>query len=989
MKKFKVFLLTGMAFIFSFCSLKMPNESDFPTWNVDLNVPLLNRIITVDDLMQDSLITKLPYGMAGDSIFAFEEEINIDEVRVGNKLNIDDITQSIQQGVDDVTIAESQEEHSSTFDEIGVDPVTSTINNTIGDIYLDDTEIETTDPIKFSDIITLSVPEGNSATVAQSTAFTQIDRPITFEDFDQANFKDGILEVTIQNDLVIELGAPVYVSLLDASLNPIIGTDNDTAKAVWTQGLVSGNSSVKTINLDNKNLPGTIIVRVSGVVCGSAAATVTNNDATRNSSFVVAVQAKNLTVSSALAVVPEQTIDTTSTIVLAADEPNKVQTAVIKEGHLLVNVNNHLPVSANLELTVISLKTVAGGNQQTFVKTIPLAANQITDQEFSLTDHILEMDLTSPGVAQVVDYSYIIRTVPTDPNKVTIASSDQVEVDIDMYGAIPDSEITFKEILGIVEPQNITDDGEINTSSDAEISTAQIASGEMILSIENRINQSSGGIPHLVLNFPELQTSSGTPLSIETDIPAGQTAINYDLNACSIQPLSEQVETDSVRQYITYNSLVTTPSGELAEYNLMDSINVDINISEMTFSSVTGYFEQDAIVTKDTITLEENTKISTARIANGNLVMTFVNNMGVIADVKLTINEIKHRTINSPLVHIVPLPSGSQPIIETIPLDDYNIVLPFTDLNTNQEIHYTSRVSIPSDQEMTITFDRKIDVDVQLTEMEFTNVSGYIDTVEVDIGTSEHEINAFPEEFSGVNLQTVEMVIDFNTNIGVPVELNLFIKSYNEKGDTVRREIHQVITDNPNIIIPDAEELINIKPSNIVTSGYALVGGTGQVDTMQYVRGIMTISVPLEMEVTDEAKMEFEPELVKDDIPEIIEGATLYADIENDLEIGGNLILLTAKDTLLFEEGSIDLPDTIAMIRIFPDSSFLEVVELGEEQTALFDDSIYVKTQFKLTGRTDNTGNPITSRFMKGDEMKILLYGTIKGLIDIADREEE
>jgi len=205
----------------------------------------------------------------------------------------------------------------------------------------------------------------------------------------------------------------------------------------------------------------------------------------------------------------------------------------------------------------------------------------------------------------------------------------------------------------------------------------------------------------------------------------------------------------------------------------------------------------------------------------------------------------------------------------------------------------------------------------------------------------------------------------------------------------VRREIHQVITDNPNIIIPDAEELINIKPSNIVTSGYALVGGTGQVDTMQYVRGIMTISVPLEMEVTDEAKMEFEPELVKDDIPEIIEGATLYADIENDLEIGGNLILLTAKDTLLFEEGSIDLPDTIAMIRIFPDSSFLEVVELGEEQTALFDDSIYVKTQFKLTGRTDNTGNPITSRFMKGDEMKILLYGTIKGLIDIADREEE
>jgi hypothetical protein len=34
-------------------------------------------------------------------------------------------------------------------------------------------------------------------------------------------------------------------------------------------------------------------------------------------------------------------------------------------------------------------------------------------------------------------------------------------------------------------------------------------------------------------------------------------------------------------------------------------------------------------------------------------------------------------------------------------------------------------------------------------------------------------------------------------------------------------------------------------------------------------------------------------------------------------------------------------------------------------------------------------GNPIPSRFMKGDELKILLYGTINGLIDFADRKEE
>ncbi|HRU93390.1 MAG TPA: hypothetical protein P5268_10235, partial [Candidatus Marinimicrobia bacterium] len=106
-------------------------------------------------------------------------------------------------------------------------------------------------------------------------------------------------------------------------------------------------------------------------------------------------------------------------------------------------------------------------------------------------------------------------------------------------------------------------------------------------------------------------------------------------------------------------------------------------------------------------------------------------------------------------------------------------------------------------------------------------------------------------------------------------------------------------------------------------------------------------------------------------------------------EIGGKLILLAAQDTLLFDIVQPYGPDTLAVINVHPDSSFREVVELGEKQVALFQDSVYVKTQFNLVGRTDGAGNPIPSRFMKGDELKILLYGTINGLIDFADRKEE
>lgn len=984
MQKFKIIIIAGVAVLFSFCDLKIPSESDFPTWSVSLSIPLLNQTVTANDLLEDSLIVKLPYGTAGDSIFAYEDQIPIEEVRVGNRLNIDDITQSIQQGVDEVNIAASDKKYSSGFDEVGVEPVSEQNSNLIGDIHLADTDVESTAPILFSEIVDMTgIADGASKTIAISTPFPTINRQIVFNNFNNANFIGGFLEINIRNDLVVELGAPVYVRLLDGSNNPIVGTDGDSAKAVWTEGLAYGQSSKKTINLTNKTLPGTIIVEVSGVICGSGSQIVTKNSATLNSSFVVEVQAKDISVSSAEAIVPEQTIDTTGTIEFAEDEPNKVETAVIKDGHLKISIQNNLPVSANLELTIPSLKTASGGSD--FYQVIPMAAGQTVIQEYLLTDHKLEMDIDE----QEVNYSYIVRTISTDPEMVYISSSDQVNVNIDMYGENSESDVTFSEIRGIVEPQNIKDSGEINTASDARISTAQIASGGMTFSIENGINIGTTGIPYLVLTFPEILTTAGTPVTIESDIPGGQTTINYDLSNCLIQPLSELVTADSVRQYITYKSLVTTSSGEIAEYSLIDSIKFDINTSEMTFSSVTGYFDQEAIVANEVLELEDKTKLETAQISNGNLILTFVNNIGVFADVHFTINEIVHRTDRTPLERIIHLPNSSKPVIETIPLDEYNIQLPFTDLTTNQEIHYTSRVSIPSDREMTITFGQKINVDVLLTEVEFASVSGYIDTVQVDIEPSENEVNALPEEFDGINLKNVEMAIEFNTDIGVPVELNLFISSFNDEGESVRREIHQVITENPRVVIPDAEELINIKPKKIVTSGYALVYGTGQVDTAQYVSGNISISVPFEMEITEDAKMEFDPELVEEDIPEEIESAILYAEVENGFEIGGKLILLAAQDTLLFDVAPPYGPDTLAVINVHPDSSFREVVELGEKQIALFQDSVYVKTQFNLVGRTDEMGNPIPSRFMKGDELKILLYGTINGLIDFADRKEE
>jgi hypothetical protein len=123
------------------------------------------------------------------------------------------------------------------------------------------------------------------------------------------------------------------------------------------------------------------------------------------------------------------------------------------------------------------------------------------------------------------------------------------------------------------------------------------------------------------------------------------------------------------------------------------------------------------------------------------------------------------------------------------------------------------------------------------------------------------------------------------------------------------------------------------------------------------------------------------------DIPKEVVGATLIAQIENGLEIGGNLTLLAAGIHALRIRSELRSRHS-GDINLLPDSTFQETIELDESQIALFQDSLYINTICNLSGMTDAVGNPVSSRFLSGDELKILIYGTINGLIDLAELEE-
>ena len=959
MKKiqFKFSIVFILLFLFG-CSLNEPDKGNLPSWTIRVEVPLLETEVTLEEFLEDSLIHKIPVDENGDSIFVFEKSIDIDTVTVGDQLEIDNITESFSQSVEDVTVEDTQVEEKVGFDPVGVSPIEKVISSVVGTITLNDIDIVGTDPYTFSSIYpdlgsipndtTVNIPAFNLEPVANS---------FTFDDFTNAVFTGGTLNLTIQNNLVIPLG-DTQIDLQDIDGNPISGG------TVSIPGPIQpGESGSGQLSLVGVTLPGDLKVQVTGNSPGQDNLTI-DEDA-RNSSFTVLISGSDLEVESATAKLPVQTINEAGSITLSESDSNKVEEARILDGRLVIEIDNYMGISSVLNIVIPSIQTPSGYIFQT---TINVDANQTGIQDVTwLTDYSLIMTLGD----QSVSYQYAVNTIDTGDDLVTITSEDSIQISIGLDGGSVNNDITFSYFQGLITPQNLGFDGSISMESESDILEADLGSGQIVITVNNQVNQTVGGAPSAIITVEELLNNQDQPLEITIEQIAGEMLPEtIDLSDYRIvMPLEDQ--------NLHYTADVSTTYGEVGEYSLTDSITVEIQVAGLTFTEVRGYFTQDAIVDSSTIEMENETKVEEAVMKSGDLGLTIRNHIGIIAIADITINEFSK---NGEIINIeIPINSSSTPQDTIIHLDGYVISLPIGD----QTIHYTSKISIPSDSAMTLTFGDSIQVDVNIVDISFESITGIIDTVEVGIEPVEQSIDALPEEMNGINFEHVDMYLDFDTNIGIPVLLNLTITASNEAGDIEESSVtNWDITDSTHVVMPDAERLINIKPDNIIAEGQATILGEGTVATDQFIDGTFTVSAPLEFEITDSAKIELDPEKVEMEIQDELEAAVLYMDIDNQFEFGSSISVLTADFITQFDDGSAD---TLFTLNIEPDTVKTDSIDLNDEKLDLFRrDSLYVKSDVQLLGTQDEP-----SKFLSTDSLKILLYGAFQYLVDPAAQDEE
>jgi len=682
-------------------------EPKLPTWTNKVEFPLIRTSVNLETLKDQENIRQQLYGL-DDTIYAYADTTVMDSQAVGDQLVFDDIHKNFEQSVDDVSVTGSQINQASGFDPVGVDSMRTDKHSTLGPITLNPIEPTTTSPITMIEIVPgIDLLEGDTTAIDPVTLIPVI-KPFTFSAFDTATFTSGILEITINNYLVIPLGSP-----LNIQLRQVVGVDTIDVPGgfvSWTIPIPDSSSRTEELNLSGMTLPGNILLYITGETIGSQGEEIPVNQAALNSSFNVEIGGSGMVVSSATAKIPSQTISLEGNIPLAPSE-NIIERAEIKTGTMAIIIDNRdMAVDSKL---VLEIPTLEDPLESGFLDSLDIPASDSITYTFPISGYSLVMT----EAAQQVNYNYIIRTLDSGDDKILLAETDKIDVSILLYGLNEVDSLFFNSIIGKIESQSIADSGEISISSESKIIEADISEGALTINIDNQINQpGSGGLPIISLQIEELLDQDGLPLDTTFTVESGnpvENNIEIPLSEYTLSFLDYEYP-DTSAQILNYTTQVITNSGETGNYSLVDSIIVNIDVSDMKFSSATGHFSQDAMVDSSEIVLDEGTKLTEAIFDTGKLYLTMINQIGVLAHVDFQIDEIIDGDGES-LSMSLDLLNTDAAQVDSIDLSDYKLV--FYDVNPDfdQEIHYVSAVSLDKADEMTLSFGESISIDVNLT----------------------------------------------------------------------------------------------------------------------------------------------------------------------------------------------------------------------------------------------------------------------------------
>ncbi len=321
-----------------------------------------------------------------------------------------------------------------------VDPVSSSISQSMEFIEFGTRDFALSDPIELQDIFDLSLlPDGVEVPV-DSTGFPPDTSYVNFP-MERQRFSAGEIYVTIENDMVCSLGEPIYIAFFDSTTEaPIENALGDPLRIEWDTPILPGNTATENVSMAGVEFPKSVMIEVSGAICGDGKDTLTTSPAMRSSSFQVSGEIRNLVGEFVEGDLDGQSLVDSSTMDFGADldDPNlTVNKVYLDRSHIKIEIANTSTITGNILLELYSLDTSDQAGIQYFTTgamTIPSGSTQT----YTFNLYNAAFDLTE-------EFKY--KTFIDIPDQYgQLDASDEFSVSFDFYGQNPGDPIGIESV---------------------------------------------------------------------------------------------------------------------------------------------------------------------------------------------------------------------------------------------------------------------------------------------------------------------------------------------------------------------------------------------------------------------------------------------------------------------------------------------------------------------------------------------------------------
>ncbi len=389
-----ILFLTGCTF----------DEPVLPSWYIDISIPIPTADFTVEDAVNDS------------TLIADTTETGIPIIGI-----------SVEDSLDRTSI--SQSDLSFLADQ-------TSFTQSIGDVSLSSPGTQQTDPISASDLVGFPLIAGMVISIPD-TVINPPSRILNFSSYAWVVIKNGSLLLTFHNDTFLGIRDSMTIDVFDDSTGNFVGT------VLFTDSIPAGSSlDADPLDLGNTSMSNRIRLDFTMPIQALNNYTISTQDA--NSSATVEATISELSVKNAIAQIPSQQF-TADDSVSIMDNADKIRTAKIGRGSVLIELENQLPIGADVQISLLNFYKPDGSQ---FVKNYQLLPGSIDSQVLNLDGLSMR---NFPDDGNVIDYLQFHANVVSQATQgfVQISSEDSVTALI-----VPDS-IFLEEFDGVLDRREL------------------------------------------------------------------------------------------------------------------------------------------------------------------------------------------------------------------------------------------------------------------------------------------------------------------------------------------------------------------------------------------------------------------------------------------------------------------------------------------------------------------------------------------------------